>query len=501
MSHVIDVLTTDLRHIIQDLGTDGGMNSASIYDTAQVLRFVPPQGLIWPALEWLGMQQQPDGGWGDPAVARARDVSTLAAILALQKYGARIQEERAIYAGLAFLRHQASYWSHLADDLPVGIELLLPQLLEEAASVGLKVPLEPYAQLIALGKRRRQLIAGREWPAGTPPVHSWEAWGVHPWPQLLDGTGGVGHSSAATAAWLRAAGSQPELAAAQARARGYLERAAVMTGVGLPGVVPGVWPINYFELVFGLYTLCVANLLGHPALRDAIALQVLALKQAFRPSGIGFSEHFIADGDDTAAALVILHSAGHTVSAAPLRQFEVDDHFCAFPGELQPSISVVAPAAHALLLLGEHADAPHRYIIDRQQNDGRWLGDKWQSSWLYTTSQALIALPYARYRQQIDRAVDEIVSYQSPDGGWGSYHGATTEETAYGVLALRHLRRQGVLNDEGQLALNAAEQWMLDHYQPFRRQAPQIWLDKDAYRPARIVRIVELAATLPEATP
>ena len=497
-AHIEDVLISDLRHLINALGTDGGMNSPSIYDTAQVLRFAPPEGLIWPVLEWLAEQQYPDGGWGDPAVPRARDVSTLAAILALQKYGARLQERRAIHAGLSFLRHQAPYWAHLSDDLPVGVELLLPQLLQEAAAAKLAVQSAPYAQLIELGEKRRSIIAARRWPAGTPPVHSWEAWGTQPDAAEQDGSGGVGHSSAATAAWLRAAKGRADLAAERERAQEYLQRAASMTGIDLPGVVPGVWPLTWFEHVFSLYMLCTANLLNHPALHDVVAPQVAALSRAFTPHGIGFSDYFMPDGDDTAAALVILHSAGYSVTAAPLRRFEVGDHFCAFPGELQPSLSVVAHAAHALQVLGEPADTAYTYIAERQQGDGRWMGDKWQSAWFYTTSQTIIALPYEQYKDAINRAVDELLSYQSPDGGLGGYHGSTTEETAYVVLGLRHLRRKGVLFEEGLLALAAAERWMLDHYRPFRQSAPQLWLDKDAYRPPRLARIIELVATLPE---
>jgi hypothetical protein len=497
-SHIEDVLITDLRHTIATLGADGGMNSPSIYDTAQVLRFAPPKGMIWPALEWLAEQQYPDGGWGDPAVPRARDVSTLAAILALQKYGARLQERRAIHAGLSFLRHQAPYWSHLADDLPVGVELLLPQLLKETAAAGLLVQVAPYAQLVALGEKRRALIGSRRWPAGTPPVHSWEAWGTMPYAAELDGSGGVGHSSAATAAWLHAASAKPELAAERERAEHYLQCAASMTGIDLPGVVPGVWPLTWFELVFSLYMLSTANLLDHPALQDVVGPQIQALSQAFTPHGIGFSDYFMPDGDDTAAALVILHSAGYPVSAAPLRRFETGDHFCAFPGELQPSLSVVAHAAHALQVLGEPANTAYDYIARRQESDGRWLGDKWQSAWFYTTSQAIIALPYEPYQEAINRAVEQLISYQAPDGGLGGYHGSTTEETAYMVLGLRHLRRNGVLFEEGMLALAAAERWMLDNYRPFRQHAPHLWLDKDAYRPPRLVRIIELAATLPD---
>lgn len=37
-----------------------------------------------------------------------------------------------------------------------------------------------------------------------PLAHSWEALGADATPQMLDGSDGVGHSPAATAAWLRA---------------------------------------------------------------------------------------------------------------------------------------------------------------------------------------------------------------------------------------------------------------------------------------------------------
>lgn len=495
MNQRTDGLLTDLRDVVGQLGCDGGLSSPSIYDTAQALRLAPPAGQPLPALEWLAQQQQADGGWGDPAIPRARDVSTLATILALHAYQAGPCAE-AIRAGLAFLQRQAGHWAELDDNLPVGVELLFPQMLAKAAQAGLHLPAEPYAQLVALGQRRRRLIAGRAWPAGTPPVHSWEAWGSEPSPTLIDGSGGVGHSAAATAAWIQRAAGRPELAEHIAGAHTYLARGAAMTGVDLAGVVPGVWPISWFELTFGLYMLEAGGLLHHPALQAAVGDRITLLRQALRPEGIGFSDYFAPDGDDTAAALVILRRAGYAVDSAPLRAFMVDDHYCAFPGELQPSLSMVAHAAHALRLLGNDAGKSCHYLLARQQSDGRWPGDKWQSSWLYTTSQVLIALPHPPFRPQIDRAIEAIVRGQHPAGGWGQPPNA--EETAYAVLALRHIRRQSGLGDAGAQALAAAERWLLDQHRIPRQHAPQLWLDKDAYRPHRIVRIVELAATLPE---
>jgi hypothetical protein len=46
---------------------------------------------------------------------------------------------------------------------------------------------------------------------------------------LIDGAGGVGHSPAATAAWLKAAAGRPDLANAREVAQRYLVEAAAAT--------------------------------------------------------------------------------------------------------------------------------------------------------------------------------------------------------------------------------------------------------------------------------
>ena len=40
------------------------------------MRLAPPPEGVWSALNWLLGQQQPDGGWGNPAVPHTRDVPT-----------------------------------------------------------------------------------------------------------------------------------------------------------------------------------------------------------------------------------------------------------------------------------------------------------------------------------------------------------------------------------------------------------------------------------------
>src|SRR5688500_10647033 len=124
VNHVVTMLCTDLRALISDLGKDGGLIGPSIYDTAQVIRLAPPASGGWQTLNWLIEQQQPDGGWGDPNMPRARDVPTLAVLLALHTYATRVHHRKIIQAGVSFLRRHASIWAGAPpDDLPVGIEL------------------------------------------------------------------------------------------------------------------------------------------------------------------------------------------------------------------------------------------------------------------------------------------------------------------------------------------------------------------------------------------
>src|SRR5687768_13124043 len=65
MEQLRNSLLTELRSLIAELGKDGGRMSASVYETAQVLRFCPPRDRM-AVVEWLLARQAADGGWGDP---------------------------------------------------------------------------------------------------------------------------------------------------------------------------------------------------------------------------------------------------------------------------------------------------------------------------------------------------------------------------------------------------------------------------------------------------
>src|SRR6188768_2248669 len=109
MPTILEQSLAELRQLIRDLGTEGGLVSPSIYDSAQVLRLYPPTD-YQPALEWLLQQQQADGGWGDPSVPHTRDVPTIGAMLALKERDSRPAARAAIAAGCTFLRNHGNHW-------------------------------------------------------------------------------------------------------------------------------------------------------------------------------------------------------------------------------------------------------------------------------------------------------------------------------------------------------------------------------------------------------
>lgn len=498
MDRISDIALTDLRYHIAALGRDGGMMNSSVYDTAQVLRLAPlADDQRWAAIQWLIEQQHDDGGWGSAATPRARDVPTLASVLALLPYTNRRSTRDLAAKALTFLRRQSFQWAGPPpDDLPVGTELLLPHLLDEGLALDLELPDNAYTTLRTLGRRRRRMIEQLRPGAGSTPAHSWEAWGTEPDPAMLDVYGSVGHSPAATAAWLHAAAHRDDLADERARAADYLQRAAAATGEANGATVPTVYPFIGFEIIFGLYPLLIAGIFNHPALRVEVERHMPLVASFWAPHGMGMTPHFAVDGDSTAAGLAVIAASGRNVDLSPLQRFSQGRHYCAYQGELQPAPSVTARVAHTLSLAGALPEEALDYLIEQQQPDGRWLGDKWNHSWLYTTLHAVLPLCDGKRFSPCRAAAEATAAFQRPDGGWGLSGQSNEVETSYAVLMLHTLRRHGCLTPSGEQALARARGWMLANYRPFTRDGVCCWVGKESYRPFRIDRCWELCALL-----
>jgi hypothetical protein len=491
-----EVLIADLRSLITNLGRNGGQMSASVYDTAQVLRFAPPETGVEPALEWLKSQQKMDGGWGNMAAPLSRHIPTLAAIVTLQTYARDFEISEIIQEGLDFLVQNAYQWQPpLPEELPTAVELIFPRLLSEAQTLGLRIPGNPYAALLALGEKKRQIIIRHQPKAGSPPVFSWEAWGTEPDTAVIDKTGGIGHSPAATAYWLKLAEGNKSLTAERNRARTYLAQASAATGLDIPGVMPDLWPINRYEQVFVLHTLQMAGLLDYPPLQDVVQAQIRSLADNLKPTGLGLADHFETDGDNSMAAVAVLTESGYDVDPAIVKYYQNASHFLTYPYEMQPGPSVTARGLHVLSLWGDTSmPSAESFLMERRTQDGRWLGDKWNTSWYYVTYLSSFALSISKtgvVNGELTDTANAILANQNPDGGWSSGGLSNFPETAYAMLTL-----QLFPEEKYRTAVRIAYHWMLENYTPFATIDVNCWLGKQNYRPNRVDRGFELATML-----
>ncbi len=487
-----------LQGLLPLLGKGGGRISASVYDTAQVLRAYPPPGGVAPGLEWLKRQQQADGGWGSPAAPLYRRISTIAAILALHQYADIVDATESIAAGLEHLRFQRELWANtVPDSLPVGAELIYPLLIDEASRLNLHIPRQGNTALLSQGRKKLKYIAHIQPEAGSPPMHSWEAWGNVAEPAYLDGAGSIGHSPAATAVWLSRLPKDNSADPLRQQAEAYLNRASRVTGYNIPGVVPGIWPMDKFELAFGLYPLLIADLLDLPAVQAVLQPQLTALGFALTEQGIGLSDHFYQDGDDTAAALAILHTAGYLVDPAVLDRFRGDGVYYAFAGEIQLSLSLTARAVHALRLFGQQDAAAVHYLLDQQAENGRWHDDKWHISWLYNTLHLVMALAAEpKGYTAVMHAQSDLIKSQHASGGWGVSDSPTPSETAYGLLTLYTLHKENLLTELGRQAFKKGQQFLQKHISQPDMDRTSLWIEKELYTPHRIEKMFELCAML-----
>lgn len=493
-------LIAKLRADIQTLGAQGGILTPSIYDTAQVLRYDPPED-PQPVIRWLLEQQRPDGGWGSEVLPLARHIPTLAAVLALRGASTSEASRKAVEGGIEFFRRNAEAWAFqgpLPDDIPVAAELILPRLLDEAAEMGIDLPRHHFETVRGLGERRRGLIARMKPPAGTAPIHAWEAWGTQASPEVIDGSKGVGHSPAATAQWLRLRRAAMPGGSEDIRgAERFMKETSEASHAGLPGVVPTVWPITRFEQSWCLYALFVSGLLEHPGLRDVIRPQLDDLHRAVQPRGYGMSDFFVCDGDLTSTSLLTLMGAGYTVDGGLLSRYQLaDGQFITYVHELQPSVTTTAHGVMALAELGKDVSGLVRWLLEKQGADGRWTVDKWHISWLYTTSQVVLALIRAGASEALRGAVDALLRTQREDGGWGVASAATLSETAYAVHALLGLRTHPLFGGPVRQALLKAWRWMSAQEELPQEQREMYWIGKELYRPYRLDRVFEFSAML-----
>ena len=454
------------------------------------------------ALRWLADQQLPDGSWGGEVRYRHdRILSTLAALVPLARFDREASSRARLAAGTRFLWQQA----HLLAGEPVelvGFELLLPALIERAERVGIPIP----PNLDSYGPKRleklRLIPPDALYSTRTTAVHSLEFLGEQ---ADLDGllaaqgaNGSIGNSPAATAFYL----SRHE----DARALAYLESCRARCGGAMVSVLD---PCETFELLWAAYHLFLA---GVPPERLVAPGDRAALGAALASGGVSLSPTFpIADADDTAVALILLHELGETVDPSCLRKFaSPDGHFASFGHERHASVGVNLHVLHALLRVPGYPDVERAVdqLLDYafgQQIGGLYWVDKWHVSPYYATAHALCVLgelPESRrdaVEPQIERTREWLRQTQNADGSWGFYGQATAEETAYAVLALASADAARVSERDRHACARGAG-YLRDissaHRPGDAQTLPPLWIDKCLYTPTLIVQSVVEAAGL-----
>lgn len=490
--HILDELEVHIAHVLDMLGTSN-MDSVS-YDTAWIARLsldYPNDGFD-EALAWLRRNQHEDGSWGSSIMHyHDRIICTLGAILALYYAGTGRSDEMRIKRGEHFLWQQNGRL-HFDASETIAYPVLALSLVQEALSLGLDIPHDLYRDVTSIEKKLNLL--GRNpklWRYSSMSFSLEAARAYFPAPQELDGRDflednySVGTSPAATAAYLI------HLEREDPDALAYLQFVMAKQG---DGGAPNVSPIDTFEAGWALNHLRLAGAVqpDQPEVKRVLDY----LWSGWRPGqGMSFSSYYsVPDLDCTAVGFAALHWGGYPVNGDTFSNFEEEDHFFCFPGEIGLSMSVHVRTLSAMLMIADHPQFEswsHKIttVLRRQDVNGYFWFDKWHISPYYLTCEAIYSLRPAD-ATMVDPRIKWILKTQHADGGWGYYGFSTPEETAYCLQALLYWDR--LVERINPASIEAAAYFLLEHVND--EQFVPLWIGKCLYTPPYVVRAAILGA-------
>jgi hypothetical protein len=486
-----------VKKVLKKIGP--GTMSEVAYDTAWValLKEIDP-ALSNNALNWLSSHQLKDGSWGmeKPFDYHDRVINTLAAMVALTKYGQRLQDQAQIKRGLIALEKitDKAFQEKMIDAsrATAAFEMLTPVLIEEAEKLGL-IPRQRETILGQLANYRRkklELLNGRKISRHLSAAFSAEMAGFDHGMDMLDleqlqeSNGSIGHSPSATAYYIL--NFKPDDAAALS----YLHKFASPNGGALD-----LAPFEIFEACWVLWNLSLPGEKWDDETNQLIRKWLDFIKAGWKQGkGIGLSTGYsVPDGDDTSFAFSVLARFGEPLDMDTILAYEEKEHFRTFHYELNSSNSVNIHMLDALREGGMSAEsAPVQKILKHLQKvrteDTYWY-DKWHISPYYTTSHAVITCAgYANH--VIEPAVTWILNTQRNDGSWG-YQFSSAEETAYCLQALFTWKKHG--GDVPIDVLKNATEWLKDHDTP---PYPPLWLGKGLFSADVIVQSAIISALM-----
>ncbi|PIG82153.1 terpene synthase family protein [Aspergillus arachidicola] len=492
-----------------------GTMSGNIYDTAWIAMVRKPiEGKsVWAfptAFQALLQQQSHCGSWGGTTSELDSIVSTLAALLALQRHAGdscdtdRQDLNSRILNAKGFLDTALKGLNDLLATctLPVSLELRLPAILDLLEAEGHTFDFDrTYLNRIQAKKLSKinldTIFSGPQ----SSLLHSLEAL-----VGKIDFTG-LAHykvlgsmlaSPSATAAYLMYNPMWDD------EAEEYIQR-AISNGAGHgSGLVAAGYPTTVFEWAWVTTSLIRHGIEPSSRLKE-VGKQI---ESEIELHGVvGFVPKACPDADDTAKALAALALQGaHYSPQALVDRFEREKHFTTYLYETHTSISTNANVLTALVLLS--ADDRYqpqiekciRYLCDAWFQCDRMVKDKWNISPYYPTMlmcEALMSYIQRWSEGHLAALPDDLMKFQLPitlfqslirtlrtqnqDGSWGSSNSA--EETAYAVLILKSVAPfsfTNMISAEIKDAINRGVQFILTKGQ--RSQTDdQLWLDKTLY--------------------
>ncbi|MBU7019729.1 MAG: hypothetical protein HXS41_01630 [Theionarchaea archaeon] len=456
-----------------------GKMSGVAYDTAWVARIIGKSGkpLFPECSRWLLENQHLDGSWGSRLLNyHDRVISTLSVLIALKElYGTKYEDQ--IEKGETYV------WENIGklkeDDYRlIGSELLFPSLLEQSESLDLNVPSHLKLYKEEQNKKLKKIDESLWYSPLTTLSFSIEFMGDAvdtsrlPYVQLQNGS--IANSPAATAYFLRHINDTKAIA--------YLKEILSLTG---DGSVTTVYPIDVFEYGWTLYNLMLA---GYYFERYADICDFLSHKLG--RSGVGCtSESPVADADDTAVVLKVLHEMGYPVDVNVLDEYYTGDYFLTFNFELDPSIST---NIHVLDFIKSYPSFPERQeVIEKlikflkaEMNEKEFWIDKWHVSPYYPTAHAVLALCEID-PSLAERAVDWIMRSQNENGMWGRDEG-TYEETSYAVQALMYFHQHVERIDSDKIS-RAVSTLSVESSALLSKDSAELWIGKVLYSPSRVI--------------
>jgi halimadienyl-diphosphate synthase len=485
-------LFATLPLFLEELGRN--QTTATAYDTAWLACLPDPADPRRPrfpaSLAWLSAHQYADGCWGaEFPYWHDRLVCTLRALLTLHAWN---PEDPAVAAGWEYIETHAADLDQDAE-ATIAFELIFPTLLAEAAARGFRLPAGPGADVLA--QRAAKLACAPLHLAARPDLPlsvSLEGLGVPEAPawacSAQEANGGIGLSPAATAYLLQ---HNP----ANARAAAYLT-AAQAAGDG-DGGAPACFPLETFEYGWSLYHLGYALPELHTGWGPALAPLLTFLEETQQPTGWATScEHAAKEADSTGICYTVLGQAGRAPDPQVLYNYEEETHFRCYVLERNPSISTNAHILSALHYVPAGEQAPRvskvlRFLETTRHAPGYWV-DKWHASPYYATGHVILAA--ADWAPKlVTPALQWLLQTQQETGGWGWY-GATAEETAYAVLALRVAHRHGYPGLAP--ALERGTDYLGHYGWPLTSAVPALWIHKALYAPVQVVQGAIFAALL-----